>query len=247
MAEGDLRELRIASRELRSVVDERSDLMRRLRSHLRQLGLSFGKSDWASAAGRARIAELVARCEAEHGVRGQAIARLWARIGQMDEEVAHWREAVEALSLKFDQVKLLQDQLPGVGPTIAAAAYGELGDPARYRSAKAYAKATGLTPGYRASGGRRSSQAITRQGSAHVRWALTRAVIACLRCKRGGGLLIKRWVDQQSRRKAKKAAIVAAARKLAESIWRLFALGEAFELERMFAPGRARGPAASCG
>ena len=38
MAEGDLRELRIASRELCSVVGERSALMRRMRSRLAQLG-----------------------------------------------------------------------------------------------------------------------------------------------------------------------------------------------------------------
>lgn len=243
VAEGDLRELRIASRELRSVVDERSDLMRRMRSHLRQLGLGFGKSDWASVAGRARITELVERVEAEHGVRGEAVARLWTRIGRMDEQVEHWRGRVDELASRFDQVRLMDEQLPGVGPTIAAAVFGELGDPSRYRSAKAYAKATGLTPGYRESGGRRSKLKITREGSAHVRWALTRAVLACLRCQRGPGLAVRRWVEKQSRRKSKKAAMVAAARKLAEGVWRLFALGEAFDLARAFGarPAMTRG------
>ena len=39
VAEGDLRELRVACREHHAVVEERSDLMRRMRSHLAQLGL----------------------------------------------------------------------------------------------------------------------------------------------------------------------------------------------------------------
>jgi len=236
VAEGDLRELRIASRELRSVIDQRSDLMRQMRSHLRQLGLTFAKRDWASVIGHHRIADLVAQTEATHGTRGQVIARLWTRIEQMDQQVAHWRDQVKAWSSKFDQIRLMQQQLPGVGPTIAAAVFAELGDPARYRSAKAYAKATGLTPGYRESGGRRSKLHITRAGSTHVRWALTRAVLACMRCRQGPGLAVQRWVERRSRRQAKKAAMVAAARKLAEGVWRLFAWGETFDLARAFGP-----------
>ena len=115
-----------------------------------------------------------------------------------------------------------------------------MGDPRRYRSPKAYAKATGLTPGYRESAGRRKSKGITREGSAHVRWALTRAVLACMRCRQGPGLAVRRWVDARLRRRSKKDAMVAAARKLAEGIWRLFHLGEAFDVTRAFGgPDRA--------
>lgn len=235
VAEGDLRELRIASRELRSVVDERSDLKRRLKSHLAQLGLSFSTSDWASAPGRQRIVRCVDRVEAEHGVRGESVARLWRRIKQMDEEVDHWRARVDALSSSFDEIKTLQRQLPGVGPQTAAVVWSELGDPRRYASAKSYAKATGLTPGYRESGGRMSRGRITRLGSAHVRWALTRAVLSCTRCtKDPAGRAVRAWLERAQKRKSKKAAIVAAARKLAEAIWRLFALDEAFDLTRAF-------------
>lgn len=235
VAEGDLRELRIASRELRSVVDERSDLKRRLKSHLAQLGLGFSASDWASIKGRSQIAALVAAVEQNHATRGESVARLWRRIESMDEEVDHWRKRGDALSSSFAEIKVLHEQLPGVGPQIAAVIWSELGDPARYRSAKSYAKATGLTPGYRESGGRKSSQKITRMGSAHVRWALTRAVLACTRCtKDPGGLAVRHWLEHAQKRKPKKAAIVAAARKLAEAVWRLFALGEAFDLTRAF-------------
>jgi len=234
VAEGDLRELRIASRELRSVVDERSDLMRRMRSHLAQLGKTFAASAWASVSGRAEIAVLVRQVEADHGLRGEAIARLWSRVQQLSEEVCYWRDRVAALSKRFDQVALLEQQLPGVGPQLAAVIWSELGDPSRYRCAKAYAKATGLTPGYRESGGHRQKRKITREGSSHVRWALTRAVVACLRCQRGAGVAVRDWVHKQSQRKPKKAVMVAAARKLAEGVWRLFALGEAFDLRRAF-------------
>jgi len=234
VAQGSLRELRIASRELREVIDRRSDLMRRMKSHLAQLGLGFGASAWSSVAGRSRVQALVDEVMARHGMRGQAICRLWLGIQQLSQEVAFWREQVQKLSQGFQEVGLLGDQLPGVGPQIAAVVWSELGDPRRYRTAKAYAKATGLTPSYRESGGRRQGGGITREGSRHVRWALTRAVLACSRCRQGPGVWLWRWVDHKSRRKARKSAMVAAARKLAESIWRLFAWGDALDLGRVF-------------
>lgn len=235
VAEGDLRDLRIASRELRRVTDERGDLKRRLRSHFAQLGMTFAHSAWDSEKGRRGIDTLVRAAAREHGLRGEAIARLWDRVRAMGEEVEHWRGRVEHLSAKFDEVALMERELPGVGVQLAAVVWSELGDPRRYRRAKAYAKATGLTPDVHESGGRRRhKKKITRAGSAHVRWALTRAVLACTRCKYGPGTAVKAWLERAYRRKSKKAAIVAAARKLAEAIWRLFALGEAFDLRRVF-------------
>lgn len=142
---------------------------------------------------------------------------------------------MEQLSKPFDEVTLLDQQLPGVGPVIAAIVWSELGDPRRYHSAKAYAKATGLTPGYRRSAGKTSHKKITREGSALVRWALTRAVVSTLRARQPtAGLRIRRWVERQAKRRSKKWAIVCAARKLAEGVWRLFAWGEAFDLSRAF-------------
>lgn len=246
VVEGDLRELRIACREHRSVVEERSDLMRRMRSHLAQLCVPLGKSDFKSVAGRQRVATTVAQVKQAHGQRGNAIARLWQRIQDLDEEAAYWSEQRSLLAKKFDEVKLMDDELAGVGEQIGSIVYSELGDPRRYRGAKPYAKATGLTPGYRESAGRRSKQSITREGSSHVRWALTRAIIACLRCKKGPGVWVKAWVMKMKKRKSMRATIVAAARKLAEAVWRLFALGEAFDLARAFGgPPRGTAPAAA--
>ena len=90
VAEGDLRVLRIASHALRRAVDQRSDLMRRMRSHLTQLAVSFAKGDWQSVVGRQRITTLVDQAEAAQGLRGQAIARLWRRIQALDEAIEHW-------------------------------------------------------------------------------------------------------------------------------------------------------------
>jgi transposase len=242
VAEGDLRELRIACRELRSVVDGRSDQMRRMKSHLAQLGMKFASKDWSTLVGRDRIRALVAQVQSRGDKRGEAVARLWKLINVMDEEVDHWRKAVAELSGKFPEIAKLDAQLPGVGPLIAAIAWSELGDPRRYKSAKAYAKATGLTPGFRNSGDRFTPCKMTRSGSAHMRWAMTRAVLSATRCSKGPGLAVKRWVERMGRRKPKRSAMVAAARKLAEGIWRLMNLGEAFDAARAFGGASATRP-----
>jgi transposase len=234
VAEGDLRELRIASRERQSVVEAGSELKRRLRSHLAQLGEKLGKSVWHSQKGEQETQRLVEQMKNQEGERGLAIGRLWKRIQDLQEEEVFWAQRVQELAGKFKEVALIREETPGLGVLLSGVVWSELGDPGRYKTAKAYAKATGLTPSYRESGGKKFGGGITRMGNARVRWALTRGVVACLRCKEGPGVAVRQWVEKMCRRKSKKAAIVAAARKLAEGIWRLFSYGEAFDAGRAF-------------
>ena len=71
---------------------------------------------------------------------------------------------------------------------------------------------------------------ITREGTEHLRWALTQAAMGCLRSRSGPGLAVGNWIRAKQRRMGCKAkARAAGARKLAESIWRLFHLGECFD------------------
>jgi transposase len=236
VAEGQLRELRIASRELRSFTDARSDLLRRFKSHLAQAGQVVPKNWQSSKVGRAKAKAVVAAIKGE---RATALTRLMSGIYYLTRMVLFWRARLAALSKELPSVKTLSAELPGFGPIISATVVAELNEPQAYHSAKAYAKATGLTPGQRESGGKAQKVGITRAGSLHARWAFTRAVLSCLRCKRGVGQQIRQWVEARTKYKPKCKVIVAAARKLAEGVWRLFALGEAFELARAF-PVKAR-------
>lgn len=233
VAEGALRELRIAGRELRSYTDLRSDLVRRVRSHLAQEGVSLPKG-WHTS----KLKRVAARAAMQKiaGLRGVALQELYEQVMQLSAVMERWRKHVTTLCGDFPAIKTIQAEIPGMKDITAGLVYGELGDPARYRSQKAYAKATGLTPGSRISGGKQQQQTISRAGSRHARWALTRAVIACLRCKRRTvGVQVRTWVERQcARQKCKRKVIVAAARKLAEGVWRLLAWGEGFDLKRAF-------------
>lgn len=233
VAEGEIRELRIATREYRRAVDGRSDLIRRFRSHLAQAGLRLREKNFHTESARRAVRE---RIEAAAGMRRAALERLLVAIEAADEAVAWWEDRVERSCQELVDVECMIDEMPGFGLVIGSTVYGELGDPRRFKSAKAYAAATGLVPGYRESGGYRTPMGMSRAGNAHARWAFTRAVISCLRCRRGPGLSVKYWVLRKCRSKPKKKVIVAAARKLAEGVWRLFAYGESFDLASAF-PG----------
>lgn len=231
VAEGALRELRIAVRELRAVTSALADLKRRFRSQVAQGGEVLRKNAFETQVGQAEIEALLAR---QSGMPGEALRRLWKRIQVLRTERDEWAALVDAQAKAFPEIGLLRSELAGVGPTLAPILWAELGSPRRFHSARAYAKATGLTPGFRESGGKRQQLGMTRLGSPHVRWALTRAIIGCLRSRRGPGLAVKTWVETRWKRKPKKVTIVAAARKMAEAVWRLFEWGEAFDLKRVY-------------
>jgi transposase len=232
VAEGELAELRLAGRELRMYTDRRSDLVRRVRSLLLQLGEKLPKGWHTSKLKRAATKTLL---ETIPDLRGEALRDMYATIEYLSELLAKWRKKIASLCLAFTEVRAVMSAMPGMKSIVAGLIYGELGSPSRFHAAKAYAKATGLTPGYRKSGGKEQAVPISRQGSRLSRWAFTRAVLACLRCRKGPGVAVRTWVTRQmARQKVKKKIIVAAARKLAEGVWRLIKSGETFDLKRAF-------------
>jgi len=239
VAEGAVLDLRIATRELRAYTNQRADLLRRFKAHLAQAGRDVPKNWHASKVGRGRAKKIVSELPGE---RGLALRQLMKALSQLTRMMQRWRERIETVSRGLPAVKMLGAELPGFGPIVSAIVVSELNAPKNYHSEKAYAKATGLTPGQRESGGKAQAVGITRAGSRHARWAFTRAVLACLRCKKGTGAQIRAWVAGREKYKPKRVVIVAAARKLAEGVWRLFALGEAFNLARAFPVKAAAAP-----
>lgn len=233
VSEGALRELKTAGRELRFWTDTRSDLVRRVRSALAQLGKKLQKG-WHTS--KVKLAASKAVLDSIKGTTGEALQDLYAEIERLSERIAKWRKIVEEHCKAFPEIDVIQSNMPGIALLLGGLLYGELGSPKRFRSAKAYANATGLTPAFRESGGKAQAVGITRQGSRLARWALTRAVVTCNRCtKNAEGVQVKKWVKKQMERgKPKRKVITAAARKLAEGVWRLLSWGEVFDLKRAF-------------
>jgi transposase len=105
--------------------------------------------------------------------------------------------------------------IPGIGPFIAIVLVLELGDIARFPSAKHVASYIGLTPRVRASADRVRSGHITREGNRLLRWVL---VLAATQASRRPGPL-RTWFRVIQQRTGKKRARVALARRLADLVY----------------------------
>jgi transposase len=123
-------------------------------------------------------------------------------------------------------VALLQT-IPGIGPIRSAVIYGEIGDIARFRSAKALASYTGLTPTVRASGESVWTGGITHLGSRPLRHALVEAAIDAIRKSPALRRMYCRILYRSNIQKAR----VAVARKLAIIIYAMLNRDEPFRAE----------------
>lgn len=235
--EGPRRELRAAARFRHEAVRARTACVNRIKGVCAQLGIRLRGAGLRSAEARTRLYEQVTATE---GVLGMGLRAYAEKLEQLDATIAMWDQELQRLAHALPEVAALERHIPGIGPVLAAIIAGEAGDVQRFASAKAFAAYSGLTPGCRMSAGKYARSAISREGSSLLRYALTQAVMACTRARRGDALVVGTWVRRQEHRMgAKGRARCAAARKLAETIWRLFHYGECFDAARAFG-GRAR-------
>ena len=149
--------------------------------------------------------------------------------------IDEWDEVIRTISVELPDVGRIADEIPGLGTVLASTVVAEAGDIRRFYSAKAFGSATGLTPSDQSTSGKTIHGRISREGSPHLRWALTQGAMGCLRARSGDGLAAGNWIRSKQKRMGIKAkARAAGGRKLAEAIWRLFHYGECFDPARPF-------------
>ncbi len=142
------------------------------------------------------------------------IRQLWEEFQQHAARLAELARQIKAFAKKAPQreaeARTILKTAPGVGFVTAEVILSELGDVGRFRNAKAISAYAGLVPAVRQSGGKRSRDlAITKEGSALLRWALVEAAWRLVATS-------PKWERQFERLKKRggaKRAIVAIARK----------------------------------
>jgi transposase len=229
---GSILDLRIATRERAVAVRTRTKTINRLKAHFAQVGKIV-----PSSTVRTEVAILfMAKAGlATEGVRGQAIRGCLGDLDYQDAAIKEWEDVIDQLIVDLPAVDLIAKEIPGIGKILAATIVAEAGDIRRFHSAKAFGCATGLTPSDHSTSGKTKHGDITREGSPHLRWAMTQAAMGCLRSRRGAGLAVGNWIRTKEKRMGVKAkARAAGGRKLSESIWRLFQYGELFDAGRAF-------------
>ena len=103
-------------------------------------------------------------------------------------------------------------QLPGIGPVLAAVITAEIGDVTRFKTAAQLCSWAGLTPRHRESDTKVTRGHVTKQGSRMLRWAVIEAIQRVPRDSVIGS--VKEAIIGRRGREARNIAKVAAARRL---------------------------------
>ncbi len=155
---------------------------------------------------------------------------LLIELGMLDQQQDTLEKRVGEILSGRDDARRLQ-QIPGIGPVIAATIIAETADIERFGSARSFAAYSGLVPRVRSSAGKAKLGHITRSGPPGLRWALGHAVFASVRSKKPSAATAF-YRRKVSRGKPKKLAMTAAAHKLARIIYVMLARGEDFKPPR---------------
>ena len=204
-----------ATRELRELVRHRAKLVG-LRSHckaeihavLAKCGTQVPFSDLFGIDGK-RLLDRVPM-PGPYAARVQSLRRL---IEELDTEVDLFERLTRG-RLVADPGYVALQQLPGIGPILAAVFLAEVGDVSRFRTAAQLGCWAGLTPKHHESDTHVHRGRITKQGSRLVRWAAVESV-KTLSARTPVGALKARVAD----RRGKNIGTVAAARKQVEFVF----------------------------
>ncbi len=139
-----------------------------------------------------------------------------------------------------DQLKENEDyqrlqEIPGVGPVIAATILAESAGIERFKSARKYAAFVGIVPTVRSSAGKGKDGHITRTGPRDLRWALGQATMVSLQCKQETAVA-RMYKRKRKKGKHARVAICAGAHKLARIVYVMLTRKENFRA----APARGK-------
>jgi transposase len=197
------RELRELVRYRAKLVAIRSGLKAQVHAVLAKAGVLIAVSDLFGAGGRRRLAKVPL---------GSAYAeRVHSLLELIDVLNSHEARFAELIAKRLNTHRGYQaiQQLPGIGPTLAAVFVAEIGDVHRFTGSGYLCSWAGLTPRHHESDTVVHRGHITKQGSKLVRWAAIEAVQ-----RHQTTAKISADKDRIEARRGKNIAKVAAARKL---------------------------------
>lgn len=222
-----VREWRELVRYRAKLVALRSGLKAQTHAVLAKHGIHVPMADLFGVGGRKLLAHLCTTDPRFQSAYGQRIESLVVLIDAFSVEIDDLSASIADLFSDHAGYHAIQ-QLPGIGPVLAAIFVAEIGDVTRFASAAHLASWSGLTPRHRESDTTVRRGPITKQGSKLVRWA---AVEAAQKLRRDTWLYAQRE-QLAERRNSRAIAKTAIARKLVTLIYYGLRDGEIRCLER---------------
>jgi transposase len=206
IAPAEVRELREITRYRHKLVGLRTSCKDQVHGVLAKLGVEVTCTDIFGVAGSAWLDEL--GLPQPYGGKVTSLRHL---AGELTTEITMLSEVIASL-LAADRGYQVIQQLPGIGPVLAAVIIAEIGDVTRFKTAAQLCSWAGLTPRHRESDTKVARGHVTKQGSRLLRWALIEAIQRIPRDSAVGA--VKNAIIARRGKEAKNIAKVAAARRL---------------------------------
>lgn len=209
--------------ELRQLKNDRTKEINRLHAIFLECGITeIKRKDLATAVNRENSIKIL------KGMFLSQAERELKKLELIDEQIV---EVEKLLDIELEGDKNVEKliEIPGVGKQLAAAYVAFIGDGSRFSNVSCIGAATGLVPKLDMSSTVCRLGHITKCGNKTLRSLLILAAWSHVRSKNGGAIKDKFLYMTTIQSKAKKIAIVAAARKLAELMYTILKNGTSYE------------------
>jgi transposase len=170
----EVRQWRELVRYRAKLVGLRAGLKAQVHAVLAKLGVQVPMTDLFGTGGRQLLAHLCSTDVRFHSAYGQRIESLLVLIDAYGHEIDELNSSIAHDFADHAGYRAIQ-QIPGIGPTIAAILVAEIGDVHRFASPDHLTSWCGLTPRHRESDTTIKRGPITKQGSRLIRWAMIEA------------------------------------------------------------------------
>jgi transposase len=214
------------------LVKHRSALKNRVHAILFQHGVPSPGSDLFGAGGR----RLLERLRLPQPWASTLQASL-ALIDVLDEQISACERELRQLGADHRYIPLLRT-CPGIGWVLAFTIAAEIGDIARFPTARKLVGYTGLTPEVAQSGERDRRGPLRKNGPDYLRWALIEAAHTAARDPRYRPI-VERMRARHGKKRGSKIAAIEIARRHTEAIWHMLTR------KQPFAPAGATAPLAA--
>ena len=155
------------------------------------------------------------------------IADLAVRLSELDDRIAQYDKEIQRAFKQNDAARRIE-QVEGVGPLVATAIVGAVGDAKEFKNGRQLSAWLGLVPKQHSTGGKTVLLGISKRGDTYIRTLLihgARSVVSYVDRKEKDDPR-SRWLRQLKARHGTNAAAVALANKNARIIWALLTKGE---------------------
>ena len=170
IAPPEIRELRELTRYRHKLVQARTSVKDQVHAVLAKLGIPVSHADIFGVHGQAWLDEL----KLSQPYAGK-VASLRQLAGELTAEITLLEQVLGDLLAGHEGYAAIQ-QLPGIGPVLAAVIVAEIGDITRFRHPGQLGCWAGLTPRHRESDAKVTRGHISKQGPRILRWALCEAI-----------------------------------------------------------------------